>query len=88
VFARPTLLIGLIAAIGTVGFKLATPMLPRAQYLPSSIGGVMATVVVYFLLNELPQRQRLSVSIAAGVLGFFVGAASSTTLAKLAWPAW
>ena len=87
VFARPTLLIALIAAIGAAGLKLATPMLPPARYLPASIGALMAGVVVYLLLHELPRASRRSLGIGVAFLGFFIGAASAASLAKIAWPA-
>ena len=63
-------------------------MLPASsKYAPALLGALGALVVSWVLLRELPKPQRNSVAIASGVLGFFVGAAASATLATLHWPA-
>ncbi|MEJ7728642.1 MAG: hypothetical protein WKG00_05460 [Polyangiaceae bacterium] len=87
-FSRPTFVVALCAAVGTIGLRLATPMLPASsKYAPAFVGAFGALIVSWVLLRELPRPQRNSVAIASGVLGFFVGAAASATLARLHWPA-
>jgi hypothetical protein len=88
VFSRPTFVIALCSAAGTIGLRLATPVLPASsKYAPAFIGALGVLVVSWVLLRELPKPQRNSVAITAGALGFFVGAAASATLATLHWPA-
>jgi hypothetical protein len=88
VLSRPTFVVALCAAAGTIGLRLATPVLPASsKYAPAFIGALGALIVSWVLLRALPKPQRNSVAFASGVLGFFVGAAASATLAKLHWPA-
>lgn len=84
---RPTFVVALCAALGTIGLRLASPYLPPSKYAPALVGALGALLVTAFLLRDLPKAQRNGLALAAGVLGFFVGVAASATLAKMLWPA-
>ena len=91
-FSRPFLVMLLFAGAGAGALYLASPHLPSPtlglwRYGSAALGGILALVVVWKLLHEQPAPARRGVALAAGTVGFFVGAAAAASLAKYAWPA-
>lgn len=74
--ARPTLVVFAIASAGACLLLLAGPHELPSRYVPAAFGALVAGLVVARLLRDLRPRDRLSIAVGAGFLGFLVGSVS------------
>lgn len=75
---RPTLIAALLAMCGAGALLVLGEALPPTHYGSAILGAVCASVTTHVLLRELKRRDRVSISIGVGMLGFLAGAAAAT----------
>ncbi len=74
---RPTLVATLLAAGGAAALLLAEGWLPPSRYSPAALGAGCAALATHGILRELRRRDRVAISLGAGMLGFLAGAAAA-----------